>query len=198
MKVLVLGSTGYLGNPIAEALVRSGHLVYAQTRSSKNVARLTAQELVPFASDPNTDDKYLELITSLKVDVVIESLDYSGHLLVDVFNKITKAARECRSSAYKLTYISVSGNWAHGTQPPASLIEGLDDERGQPAHPAQMMIPRVAAETNILSSSDVDGIIIRPSVFYGRAGGVWEDLFERATKAGEKGEKFEWYITEGG
>jgi len=61
-----------------------------------------------------------------------------------------------------------------------------------------MMIPRVEAENNILSSTSVDGIVIRPSLFYGRAGGVWDDLFERATKAGETGEKFEWFIDEGG
>jgi len=34
----------FQGNPICEALARSGHLVYAQTRSSKNVAKLAAQE----------------------------------------------------------------------------------------------------------------------------------------------------------
>lgn len=66
--------------------------------------------VVPFVSDPNVDDKYLELLTSLKVDLVIEALgDYGGTLLTQIFDKVSQAAKQARSSAYPLTYIAFSG-----------------------------------------------------------------------------------------
>jgi hypothetical protein len=57
---------------------------------------------------------------------------------------------------------------------------------------------RAETEFKILGSPLVDGIIIRPSLVYGRNGSCWADLFDRATKAGEKGEEFEWFVKEGG
>lgn len=55
-----------------------------------------------------------------------------------------------------------------------------------------MVAGRVSFETNVLTSTKVDGIIVRPAVFYGRGGGTWwGSIFESALAAGEKGEPLE-------
>jgi nucleoside-diphosphate-sugar epimerase len=44
MKVLVLGGTGFIGNPVAKALAREGHEVYVLTRSTEKAKELEADE----------------------------------------------------------------------------------------------------------------------------------------------------------
>ena len=56
MKVLVLGASGFIGNPVCLAFVRGGHIVYGQTRSRPTASKLAAQEIVPVVCDPHTDD----------------------------------------------------------------------------------------------------------------------------------------------
>jgi len=56
MKVLVLGSTGFIGSPVALAFVRAGHIVYGQSRSSIAANRLAVDEIVPVICDPHSED----------------------------------------------------------------------------------------------------------------------------------------------
>ena len=49
MKVLILGASGFIGFPTSQAFLRSGHIVYGQTRSQSSAA---ASEIVPVVCDP--------------------------------------------------------------------------------------------------------------------------------------------------
>ena len=93
--------------------------------------------------------------------------------------------------------MSLCGSWVHGSTPTASLVEGLSDERGQPTQSSELTAWRPAVEEEIVLSSAVDGIVVRPTLVYGGAGGLFGSIFEAATKAGETGGKFEWTGEEG-
>jgi len=44
MKVIVLGASGFIGFPAAQALVRAGHVVYGVTRSVSKAKQLATEE----------------------------------------------------------------------------------------------------------------------------------------------------------
>lgn len=81
--------------------------------------------------------------------------------------------------------------------PLRSSTDSPTNEHSPPPQP-RWWSSEAETEFKILGSPLVDGNIIRPSLVYGRNGSCWADLFDRATKAGEKGEKFEWVVKEGG
>ncbi|KAJ9297533.1 hypothetical protein DTO271G3_4308 [Paecilomyces variotii] len=74
-KVLILGATGYLGNNLANILVRNGqHTVYGVARTPTKAKQLAAQEIIPvLCPDPvNESSAYLSLIRSAHIDIVVD------------------------------------------------------------------------------------------------------------------------------
>ncbi|KAF4565285.1 hypothetical protein EYR36_001855 [Pleurotus pulmonarius] len=64
MKVFVLGATGFIGFPVAQALARAGHIVYGLTRSEANGNKLAAEEVIPIIAEP-TSTSWHHLIAKL-------------------------------------------------------------------------------------------------------------------------------------
>jgi nucleoside-diphosphate-sugar epimerase len=56
MKVIIIGATGFIGMPAAQAFVRAGHIVYGVTRSQSNAAALAKEEIVPVVADSSTPE----------------------------------------------------------------------------------------------------------------------------------------------
>ena len=56
MKVLVFGASGFIGNAVAKAFSRAGHLTYGQSRSESNARSFAADEIIPLICDPLTEE----------------------------------------------------------------------------------------------------------------------------------------------
>ncbi|KAH9936189.1 uncharacterized protein B0H18DRAFT_972728 [Fomitopsis serialis] len=96
MRVLVLGASGFIGLPIAQAFVRAGHIVYGLTRSQQKAKQLAAEEIIPVIGETSNPSAWLTMVATL--DVIIDA-----------------AAQKYRPAhAPKLTYIYTSGTWVHG------------------------------------------------------------------------------------
>ncbi|KAJ7093788.1 hypothetical protein C8R44DRAFT_835429 [Mycena epipterygia] len=169
MKVLILGATGAIGFPAAQALVRAGYIVYGLARTPAKANLLAQEEIIPLLGDVESD-VWLPLITTL--DVIIESvmgadpttLNAVGH---STFERASKAAQELRAEgATLLTYIYTSGIWVHGD----SRTEIVTDTTPL-TRPAKL---------RIACSTDVNGIVVRPSLVYGRRASLFAPLFDTA------------------
>jgi nucleoside-diphosphate-sugar epimerase len=88
MKVLILGATGeslklsrlmvgFIGLPAAQAFVRSGHIVYGQTRSEKSTAELVKEEIIPVVLDPGSDEG-VEAFVKVAKDVDVGEFIHLG------------------------------------------------------------------------------------------------------------------------
>ncbi|KAJ7232882.1 hypothetical protein C8J57DRAFT_1196106 [Mycena rebaudengoi] len=178
MKVLILGATGAIGFPVAQALVRAGYIVYGLARTPAKANLLGQEEIIPLLGDVESD-VWLPLITTL--DVIIESvmgadattLNAVGH---STFERASKAAQELRAEgATLLTYIYTSGIWVHGD----SRTEIVTDTTPL-TRPAKLVAWRPAFEQRIARSTDVNGIVVRPSLVYGRGASLFAPLFDTA------------------
>ncbi|KAH9850363.1 NAD-P-binding protein [Lenzites betulinus] len=178
MKVLILGASGFIGLPVAQAFVRAGHIVYGQTRSAEKAKLLAAEEIIPVVADVKDTEAYLPLGATL--DAVIDAI--GGADIKETSAQIlaaTAAAVQAHrpSLAPKLAYIWTSGTWIHGEDRTTVVSDGT-----APGRAPALTAWRPEQEQRVLTNPHVDGLVIRPSLLYGRSGSLFAPFFARAQR----------------
>lgn len=190
MKVLVLGASGFIGLPAAQALCRSGHVVYGLTRSEEKAKQLAADEIIPIVGEVTNPAPWMHHIDTL--DVVIDAVGGTADistLSAALLSSISNAAKELRlASAPKLTYIYTSGTWVHGDN-----RKDVVSDTTPCTNPPKLVAWRVDQEQLVINDSNLNGIVIRPGLLYGRSGSLLAPLFKSASEG-----KVAWYGTPGG
>ncbi|CCM04674.1 uncharacterized protein FIBRA_06860 [Fibroporia radiculosa] len=189
MKVLIIGASGFIGLPVAQAYVRAGHIVYGVTRSAAKAKQLAAEEIIPIVADTADPAPWLPLVATL--DVVIEAIGGAQvkALSETLLKATTKAANEYRpAGAPKLAYIYSSGSWVYGDSRATTITDTTPIVK-----PVELVAWRPALEQRILTNSVLNGIVIRPALLYGRSASILATLFKTAYEG-----KISWYGTPGG
>jgi len=180
MKVIVLGVTGAIGFPVAQALLRAGHIVYGQTRSESKVKQLATEEIMPIVCHPADIDKWKHLLASVEAVIVTTAL-YDPEESVKLFNLITGALSTVRPTyAAKLTYVETSGIWLHGDN-----RDEIVSDTTPTATPHPFAAWRAVHERNVVGSALINGIIIRPPWVIGRSGSHLGNILFPSASAGE-------------
>ncbi|PWN53134.1 NAD(P)-binding protein [Violaceomyces palustris] len=192
MKVLVLGASGFIGNGVAQALVRAGHQILGQTRSAERYEReFIRNEIEIVESDPTKDDAWLSSLSTL--DVIVDCLGGSAPISTLSKELIQKVEERIRSgtgrhkTSSKLAYVWTSGVWLHGEDRWGFVTDGTQVTRA----PSKVDW-RPEVEDHLVDSEVVDGIVIRPGLVYGRSASVTGLLFQEAVRG-----RIEWPTTLG-
>ncbi|KDQ52241.1 hypothetical protein JAAARDRAFT_40362 [Jaapia argillacea MUCL 33604] len=189
MKVIVLGASGFIGLPIAQALVRAGHIVYGVTRSASKAKELAVEEIIPIVADVSDTQSWVHLVAG--VDVVIDAVGGMEILaLADKFlTGIRDAVKKHRpAGSPKLTFIYTSGTWVHGDN-----RKEIVSDTSPLTNPAALVSWRPEHEQRVIHDDILNGIVIRPSLLYGRSASILAPLFAGAAKG-----KVSWPGTPGG
>ncbi|KDQ52201.1 hypothetical protein JAAARDRAFT_50342 [Jaapia argillacea MUCL 33604] len=178
MKVLVLGASGFIGLPAAQALVRAGHVVYGLTRSAAKAKELAAEEIIPIVGEVSDPSAWVQHTTHL--DVVIEAvggmeIKSLSAVLLSAISSAAKAHRPVGSP--KLTYIYTSGTWVHGDHRTEVVTDTTPLTRC-----AELVSWRPDREQRVLNDPVLNGIVIRPALLYGRSGSLFTPLFAGAAQ----------------
>ncbi|KAJ7206250.1 hypothetical protein GGX14DRAFT_500409 [Mycena pura] len=177
MNILILGATGFIGFPAAQALVRAGHTVYGLSRTEAKAKLLAAEELIPVIGDVDSDN-WIPLIA--KLDIIIEAVG-GGEIVFQArttFERVLKAVADLRSAdAPLLSYIYTSGGWVHGD----SRTEVVTDTTPI-VRPLSLVTWRPAVEQLVARSTAVNGIVVRPAIVYGRSASLLAMLFMGASQ----------------
>ncbi|KAK7000191.1 NAD(P)-binding protein [Favolaschia claudopus] len=186
MQVLILGGTGFIGLSAAQALVRKGYTVYVLARSEVKEKILAAEEIIPISGDVSSDS-WIPLIATL--DVIIETVTASPESSRSVFERIEQAAAELRPpGSPPLSYIYTSGTWVHGDSRTTTVTDTTPI-----VIPAKLVAWRPAIEQLVVTSTVLNGIVIRPALLYGRSASIFGMLFKAAAEG-----KVSWPGTPGG
>ncbi|KZT63697.1 NAD(P)-binding protein [Daedalea quercina L-15889] len=185
MRILVIGASGFVGFPVAQALVRGGHVVYGVTRLESKAKKLAAEEIVPIVAETIDPSPWLPLVSTL--DAVIEAIGgWDVEMLSpQVLTAVSDAATKYRPlHAPKLTYIYTSGAHTHSmskdivTDTTPITQSGIETSRWRPEF-----------EHKVATHTILNGIVIRPAIMYGRSGSFLALMFQAA----RKGECIKWY-----
>ncbi len=156
MNLLLIGSTGYIGTAVADALEANGHQVVPLVRASETSTsphqRIGDLADLPSLREAVTDD----------IDGIVHTASPLGNWSADT------AAVDVLLDALgdDGVFVYLSGTWVLGaSQPDAPVSES------SPPAPIALVAGREKVETSVLGSSR-RGIVVRSGIAYGRGGGI--------------------------
>ncbi|KAE9394062.1 NAD(P)-binding protein [Gymnopus androsaceus JB14] len=167
MKVLIFGSSGFIGFPAAQALSRAGHIVYGQTRSEAKAKQLAAEESTWILACHGVSGSYLWAHGGTANMQVVSA---------SIREAVILAAQSLRPShAPKLTYIYTAGTWVHGENRSEIVTDTTPI-----TNPPKLVAWRPEQEQLTVTNSILNGIVVRPALLYGRSGSLFEAMFKEA------------------
>ena len=179
MKIFITGASGYIGGSLAAALVAAGHSVSGLARSDATAAELRRRGITPVLG--TLDDSAALAAAARAADVTVNAAN-AGH----------RRAAEAMVAALAGTakaFIHTSGSSIVGTRARGELVEAVFDE-ATPFTPTPQRAARVEIDAIVRGAHGMRGIVIAPSLIYGRGAGLnphsiqvpW--LIQLAKKAG--------------
>jgi nucleoside-diphosphate-sugar epimerase len=161
MKVFIVGATGYIGGSLAAALLRQGHAVSGLARSDHSAAALQKLGIAPVRG--TLDDAAALAAAAQAADLTVgaASADHRG-----AAEAIVKAL-----SGTGKAYLHTSGSSIVGSPARGELVEAVFDE-DTPFTPPPARKARVEIDTMVRGASGMRGVVIAPSLIYGRGHGL--------------------------
>lgn len=165
MKVFLTGATGYIGNAIADALLKAHHTLIALVRSDEAARRIEARGIRPHQGDLFIAES---LTTAAReAEAVIHAASPNDTTSGEADRIAVKALLEALWETGK-PFIYTSGIWVIGD------TGGRIADESARLSPADIVAWRPAIEAMVLQASEqgVRSIVIRPALVYGRGGGL--------------------------
>ncbi|MFK4837375.1 NAD-dependent epimerase/dehydratase family protein [Microbacterium sp. ZW T2_14] len=159
MRILLTGSTGYIGSALLERLVASGHEVVAVVRTPGAAAQVHARGALAAQGDVTDRAWFAEQLDA--ADAAVHTAAPSDG--APAFNT---AVVDTVIAAYSHTdkrFVLTSGVWVWGSG--AEIVETA------PLSAPELVAWRVAIEERLLASH-VDATVLAPGVVYGRGRGL--------------------------
>jgi len=131
---------------------------------------------------------WIHLISTL--DVIIDAVGGTADICTLSASLLSAAAKDLRlPSSAKLTYIPTSGTRVHGENRKVIVSDTT------PCTTATLVSWRLDQEQAVISDSDpnLNGVVIRPVLLYGRSGSLFEPLLNSTSEG-----NVAWYGTPGG
>jgi len=156
MSILLTGATGYIGTSVLPRLLEEGHSVTALVRNAEKAAIVEAAGATALIGDATDSDLVAE--AALASDGVVHLA--SGEDVDPVF--ITAVRRGLEGS--DKPFVHTGGIWTYGSN--------ADITEDSPAAPPALTAWRGANEARVLGAEGVRGIVVVPSIVYGRGAGL--------------------------
>ncbi len=174
MRIFVTGSTGFIGNAVAQAFRRAGHLVFGLSRSEKGACLLRSQEICPVLGDINQPETYLNCAEQSEILIHCAS-DYSSDRVAKDSKVIDSFLQAADSSSHVRAILYTSGVWIYGSSP--HLIA-----ESTPVNPISIVTWRPDHDKRVLSAASrtLRTVVFRPGFVYGGSGGLLSPMFAAA------------------
>jgi nucleoside-diphosphate-sugar epimerase len=181
MKVFILGASGYIGGSVAAALIEKGHAVSGLARSEDTAAALRGRNIAPVRG--TLDDTAAIAAAAKAADVTI------GAASADHRGAAEAVVTALTGTGTGKLYLHTSGSSIVGTPARGEFVADVFDE-DTPFTPSPARKARVAIDDMVRGAAGMRGVVIAPSLIYGRGRGLNPDsvqvpwLVALARKAG--------------
>jgi len=173
VKVLVLGATGFIGGPVAHAFAARGYTVYGLTRSKDKAKQLQQNEITPIIGEAQNAEAWRKCAEecSIIIEAISDYQDYSTP------GKVQQVLIDILKRDKSKIVIYTSGVWCYG-----DTGNNVVDE-ASPLNPPTLVKSRPDMEKSYTSNG---GIVIRPSLVYGKSGSISAMWFKAFTSGDPK------------
>jgi nucleoside-diphosphate-sugar epimerase len=177
VRVLVIGATGTIGEPIAAELADHGHKVVALARSDDAARNLAAAGARVVRGDLRKPGEWAPVIH--EVDAVIHVAATFTEDMGEVDRELVGAlTSEAEKGSQRIRFIYTGGCWLYGV-----TGDRVADE-ATPFDPIPSFAWMVDNGRRILAAMNLDAMVIHPAMVYDRDGGVLRRLIASATEQG--------------
>ncbi len=167
MKVFIVGASGYIGGSVAAALMKRGDTVSGLARSAETAAALKRRGIQPVAGA--LDDTGAIAAAAKAADVTVGAASADHRVAAEA---IVKALADTGKA-----YIHTSGSSIVGTLARGEFVADIFDE-DTPFTPPPARKARVEIDTMVRGAPGMRGVIIAPSLIYGRGHGLNPDSIQ--------------------
>ncbi|MFC4019876.1 NAD-dependent epimerase/dehydratase family protein [Micromonospora sp. GCM10011542] len=193
MRIFIAGGTGVLGRPLVEVLVGQGHEVTASTHRSGNLSVIEAIGARPALMNGLDEAAVRQAVLDAGPDVIINQItalstparDYAQWL--EMTNRLrSEGTRTLMAAAHEAgTRRVIAQSASFMTQPtgPGPTDESTPLYLDAPEPMRTHVRANVAAETLVLETPGIDGVVLRYGFLYGLGtaigpGGEWVTAIE--------------------
>ena len=160
MKVVLTGSTGFIGSHVLTELHEHGHEVTAFVRGNAQAGNVAARGATPAVVDLYDRAAVAKLLS--EADGAIHTASPGDATSADLDSAVADAALDAFAGTGK-PYLHVSGLWIYGVNP------AITEE--SPVNAPALVSWREPIEQRILGAAGMRGAVIVSSVAYGDGGG---------------------------
>ena len=175
MRIFVGGATGYIGAAVARSLIARGHKVVGSARNEKAAEKLREAGVEPVQADLADPESFAKAADD--ADGVIQTASTMDASSAENEPKVAHAILAAIAGTDK-PFILTSGVWVYGATGDKPATEE------SPLNPFMMVAWRPAVEQAVLKAEKIKGIVIRPGMVYGHAGGVANVFVGQANSIG--------------
>lgn len=186
MKIFLTGATGYIGSVVAEKLKQAGYEVLALARNEAALIQLARKGYVPVAGDLGDVDTLC--INAQRADGVI-------HLAQMRFDPQANFISQMKSSSQlQLNAVNALLRGLAGSGKPLIITGGTGAYRDTgrrivdedtPVKAPSLIAGLAMAEQNVLRAGDVQGMVVRPAIVFGRNSGPVTQVMAMSKAAGQ-------------
>jgi nucleoside-diphosphate-sugar epimerase len=160
MKVILTGSTGFIGSHILTELHEHGHEVTALVRDDGQADRVAAAGATPAVVD--LYDRPAVTTQFSSADGAIHTASPGDATSANLDSAVVDAATEAFTGTGK-PYLQISGEWIYGDNP--------DITEDSPIKAPPMVAWKEPVERRVLDAAGMRGVVIVAGVAYGDGGG---------------------------
>jgi nucleoside-diphosphate-sugar epimerase len=167
MKIFITGATGYIGGSLAQRLIAEGHEVSGLVRGAARAEAARARGIEP-------------VLGTLDDAAVLTAAARAAEAVIDAASADHPASTEALLAALEgsgKTLLRTSGTSIVGTRAGGRLVADVFDE-DTPFEPSPGRRLRVALDEKVRAAQGLRGIVIRPSLIYGRGRGLNPDSIQ--------------------
>lgn len=177
MRVFVLGGTGSIGSAVVRELAGRGHQEFGLARSEASAAKLRQWAATPFPGDIGSPEEWTARLP--QIDAVIHAAcDFNTDMgAVDrrLLDRLLPALAMQRN---RPRLITTGGCWLFGE---TGDVVATENTPFRPLPAFAWMVPQIR---RVLTSPDIEGIVVHPAMVYEAEGGVFRH-FAREARDGE-------------
>lgn len=163
MKVFITGASGYIGGSVAASLIDAGHIVTGLARSEQRARQIREKGIRPIVG--SLTDANVIASAATEADATINAANSDERSVVET---LIDALAGSNKALIQTSGTSIVADVADGE------FEGKVHEETTPFEPAELRAGRVAINQLVVDSASrgVRGIVIAPSLIYGKGHGV--------------------------